>query len=138
MQKHIVLKHPSADTLSIRQYIDDDQEMSDGWEEMSEEQYVEWEEQELLTWVKPTPTITPPPTFLVTPENFRLACSLEDETEFSKLLSLCQLGLSKNILNTSSILNIKDASGQTHSVTVERFLDIIIAYGMFCYQIRNF
>lgn len=76
-------------------------------------------------------------TFLVQPENFRLATSKEDEAEFGKLIVLINLSLQQNKIASSTPITVWDYIKQPHSVTVSRFLEIMADYGMYCYMQRS-
>lgn len=76
-------------------------------------------------------------TFLIQPENIRLATGRDDEAEFSKLTLLLNLNLQQGkVLNTTPII-IWDYNKQPHTITVSRFLEIIADYGMYCYMNRS-
>lgn len=76
-------------------------------------------------------------TFLVSPEDIRLAIGKEDEAEFSKLIMLLNLSLQQNKVSLNTPINIWDYLKQPHVVTVGRFLEIMADYGMFCYSKRT-
>ena len=76
-------------------------------------------------------------TFLVQPEDFRLATSKEDEAEFGKLIVLINLSLQQNKITPSTPITVWDYVKQPHSVTVDRFLEIMADYGMYCYMQRS-
>jgi hypothetical protein len=75
--------------------------------------------------------------FDVQPENYKLAVSKEDETEFSKLITLLNLALQQNKILLSSEITIWDHVKQGHSISVERFLEVMVDYGLYCYQHRS-
>ena len=75
--------------------------------------------------------------FTAQPEGYTLAVQTADETEFNKLITLIQLSISQSKMTTSTSLKIKDASGNIHTITAGRFLEMMVDYGMFCYQLRN-
>jgi hypothetical protein len=77
------------------------------------------------------------PPFDVQPENIKLAASKEDETEFSKLVVLINLNLQQGRITNDSQIAIWDHTKQQRAVTVQRFLEIMAAYGMYCYAQRN-
>ena len=74
--------------------------------------------------------------FLVFPENYKLPTAEKDETEFTKIITLLQLSLQQNKILPSTEITIWDESKNPHNITVERFLEIMIDYGMFCYSQR--
>ncbi len=75
--------------------------------------------------------------FLVEPENFYMDTSSSSEVEFNKLTTLIQISLSLNSINHSSLIKLKDKNGFTQEISVDRFLEIMVAYGFFCYNKRN-
>jgi hypothetical protein len=75
--------------------------------------------------------------FDVQPENIKLAVNREDEAEFSKLVTLLNLSLQQNKLSLSNQITIWDHIKQPHQVTVQRFLEIMADYGMYCYTQRS-
>ena len=77
------------------------------------------------------------PLFDVQPENFKLAAGKTDEEEFMKLVTLSTLALSQDRFLPTTELTIWDYIKQPHIVTVERFLQIMAGYGMYCYMQRN-
>lgn len=76
--------------------------------------------------------------FYIFPENYRLSDENNDENEFNKLITLCKLGIDSNILTNDSIIKIKDISGNVHETTVSRFFEIMVQYGLHCYNNRNY
>jgi hypothetical protein len=84
-----------------------------------------------------TSSIISYPAYHVLPENIYLAVSGDDETEFNKLTTLIILGIDKNRLLPSSIITVHDADKVVHQLTVERFLDIMVDYGLYCYSTRH-
>lgn len=75
--------------------------------------------------------------YLVSPENYELGTSRSDEGEFTKLITLSKLAIDANRLSTDSMIAIKDKDGNSHPISVGRFLDVMIGYGFFCYSLRN-
>jgi hypothetical protein len=75
--------------------------------------------------------------FHVTPEDIYLATAKSDETEFNKLAALVQLGIQQGKLASSTVIKITDFDGLAHTMTIGRFLDVIVNYGLFCYTLRN-
>lgn len=75
--------------------------------------------------------------FDVQPENIKLAVNREDEAEFSKLVTLLNLSLQQNKLSLSDEITIWDYIKQPRQVTVQRFLEIMADYGMYCYTQRS-
>ena len=76
--------------------------------------------------------------FHVLPEDYYLSDENIDENEFNKLITLCKLGIDSNVLNNGSIIKIKDTSGNVHETTVSRFFEIMVQYGLHCYNNRNY
>ena len=77
------------------------------------------------------------PTFDVQPENYKLAAGKNDEAEFIKLVTLMTLSLSQNKILPDAQITIWDHIKLPHNITVERFLEIMVDYGMFCYMQRQ-
>lgn len=75
--------------------------------------------------------------FDVQPENYKLAANKEDETEFNKLITLLTLGLQQNKFLPTTEITIWDHVKSPHIITVQRFLEIMVDYGMHCYSQRN-
>jgi len=74
----------------------------------------------------------------ILPEDFYLSDENSDEIEFNKLLSLCTLAISQNILTENSLIKIKDLSGNIHEISIKRFFEIMVQYGLHCYTNRNY
>jgi hypothetical protein len=81
-----------------------------------------------------TDNITP---FDVQPENIKLAANKTDEAEFTKLVVMLNLSLQQNTIAPTDQITIWDYIKQPHIVTVERFLQIMAGYGMYCYMQRS-
>lgn len=79
----------------------------------------------------------PSPPYAIEPEGYSLKTSKYDENEFSKLITLTQLALNANQVSLEDEIVIFDTNSIPHSITIERFLQIMLGYGMFCYQNRN-
>ena len=77
------------------------------------------------------------PLFDVQPENYKLAAGKTDEEEFMKLVTLSTLALSQNKFTPTTELTIWDHTKNFHTLTVERFLEIMVDYGLFCYSQRQ-
>jgi hypothetical protein len=77
------------------------------------------------------------PTFDVQPENYKLAAGKNDEAEFIKLVTLMTLSLSQSKILPDAQITIWDHTKLPHNITVERFLEIMVDYGMFCYMQRQ-
>jgi hypothetical protein len=77
------------------------------------------------------------PTFDVQPENYKLAAGKSDEEEFMKLVTLSTLALSQNRFEPNNELTIWDRTKFPRTITVERFLEVMVDYGMYCYSLRN-
>lgn len=77
------------------------------------------------------------PLFDVQPENFKLAAGKTDEEEFMKLVTLSTLALSQDRFLPTTELTIWDYIKSPRVVTVERFLEIMVDYGMYCYSLRS-
>lgn len=75
--------------------------------------------------------------FDVQPENYKLATSREDEAEFGKLITLITLALNQNRMLPTTDITIWDYIKQPHTITVQRFLEIMVDYGPHCYNLRN-
>lgn len=74
----------------------------------------------------------------ILPEDFYLSDENSDEIEFNKLLSLCTLGINQNVLTENSLIKIKDFSGNIHEISIKRFFEIMVQYGLHCYTNRNY
>jgi hypothetical protein len=77
------------------------------------------------------------PLFDVQPENYKLAAGKNDEAEFIKLVTLSSLALSQNKFQPTTELTIWDYIKSPRVITVERFLEVMVDYGMHCYSLRN-
>lgn len=75
--------------------------------------------------------------FDVQPENYKLSANREDEAEFSKLITLLSLALQQNKMLLSTEITIWDSIKQPHNITIQRFLEIMVDYGLYCYQQRT-
>jgi hypothetical protein len=75
--------------------------------------------------------------FDVQPENIKLAANKTDEAEFTKLVVMLNLGLQQNTITLLDQITIWDYIKQPHIVTVDRFLQIMAGYGMYCYALRK-
>jgi hypothetical protein len=75
--------------------------------------------------------------FDVQPENIKLAANKTDEAEFTKLVVMLNLGLHQNTITLLDQITIWDYIKQPHIVTVDRFLQIMAGYGMYCYALRK-
>ncbi len=75
--------------------------------------------------------------FDVQPENFKLSASKEDEIEFGKLITLLTLGLHQNRFLPTTEITIWDHVKMPHAIAVQRFLEIMVDYGLHCYSYRN-
>jgi hypothetical protein len=75
--------------------------------------------------------------FDVQPENIKLAANKTDEAEFTKLVVMLNLGLQQNTITLLDQITIWDYIKQPHIVTVDRFLQIMAGYGMYCYSLRK-
>jgi hypothetical protein len=75
--------------------------------------------------------------FDVQPENYKLATTRDDEAEFNKLITLLTLALQQNRMLPSTEIAIWDSNKQPRTITVQRFLEIMVDYGLHCYSSRN-
>lgn len=75
--------------------------------------------------------------FNVQPENYKLSANREDEAEFSKLITLLSLALQQNKMLPSTEITIWDHVKQPRTIAVQRFLEIMVEYGMYCYTLRK-
>lgn len=75
--------------------------------------------------------------FDVRPENYKLAAGKTDEEEFMKLVTLSTLALSQNRFEPSTELTIWDHIKTPRTISVQRFLEVMVDYGMYCYALRN-
>lgn len=75
--------------------------------------------------------------FDVQPENYKLSANKEDEAEFGKLIALLNLSLQQNRILPTTEITIWDYIKTPHSITVQRFLEIMVDYGFYCYSQRS-
>ncbi len=75
--------------------------------------------------------------FDVQPENYKLAANKNDELEFGKLITLLTLGLQQNRFLPTTEIMIWDHVKMPHTITVQRFLEIMVDYGLYCYSKRS-
>lgn len=75
--------------------------------------------------------------FDIQPENYKLSANREDEGEFNKLITLLTLALQQNRMLLSTEITVWDHIKQPHVITVQRFLEIMVDYGLHCYSHRN-
>jgi hypothetical protein len=75
--------------------------------------------------------------FDVQPENYKLSTNRYDEAEFGKLITLITLALNQNRMLLTTDITIWDYIKQPHTISVQRFLEIMVDYGLHCYNIRN-
>jgi len=68
--------------------------------------------------------------YLVLPENFYLVTTVEDQNAFTRLLTLLTLANADNNSQTT----ISDSSGVYHQLSVSRFKEIMISYGLEIHQ----
>jgi hypothetical protein len=83
-----------------------------------------------MDYVAPVP-------FDVQPENYKLTTNREDETEFSKLINLLTLGLQQNRFLPTTEITIWDHIKMPRTIAVQRFLEIMVDYGLHCYSNRS-
>lgn len=76
--------------------------------------------------------------FDIQPENYKLSASREDEVEFNKLITLLTLALQQNRMSLSTEITVWDYNKQPHIITVQRFLELMVDYGLYCYTHRNY
>lgn len=69
--------------------------------------------------------------FLVEPENFVLGLHDEDRSAFSQMMVLLREALEMGLISLTTPQIIKDKSGTFHTITTERFQQIIISYGFY-------
>lgn len=74
----------------------------------------------------------------VQPEDFYLSDEKSDETEFNKLITLCKLAIEQKQMSISNPISIRDINATTHIITIQRFFEIMVGYGMHCYANRNY
>lgn len=67
--------------------------------------------------------------FEVTPEGFRLAMGDRDRAQFGDMLTLVNTALGAGAITGSTQQTIADMTGETHTVTTTRFIQIMLAYG---------
>jgi hypothetical protein len=64
--------------------------------------------------------------YIVQPENFSLATSVEDQNAFTRLLTLLNIANASDNFETT----ISDVSNNLHTLTFGRFKQIMLAYGL--------
>jgi hypothetical protein len=69
--------------------------------------------------------------FLVSPENFYLGLQDEDRNAFTQMMVLLREALEMGLITLQTPQTIKDKEGNTHTITTERFQQIIISYGFY-------
>jgi hypothetical protein len=69
--------------------------------------------------------------YSVQPEDFVLGLSEYDRTAFTQMLLLVREALDLGLISNSDSQTISDKTGEKHSLTTERFRQIMISYGMF-------
>jgi hypothetical protein len=67
----------------------------------------------------------------VQPEDFVLGLSEYDRTAFTQMLLLVREALDLGLISNSDSQTISDKTGEKHSMTTERFRQIMVAYGLF-------
>lgn len=67
----------------------------------------------------------------VQPENFVLGLSEYDRTAFTQMLLLVREALDLGLIANHTMQIISDKTGEKHSLTTERFRQIMISYGLF-------
>jgi len=69
--------------------------------------------------------------YSVQPEDFILGLSETDRTAFTQLLLLVREAIDLGLITNADSQVISDKSGVSHSITVGRFRQIMVAYGVF-------
>ena len=69
--------------------------------------------------------------FLVSPENFYLGLQDEDRNAFTQMMVLLREALEMGLITPQTPQSIKDKDGNVHTITTERFQQIIISYGFY-------
>jgi len=67
----------------------------------------------------------------VQPEDFVLGLSEYDRTAFTQMLLLVREALDLGLIANHNMQIISDKTGEKHSLTTERFRQIMISYGLF-------
>lgn len=67
----------------------------------------------------------------VQPEDFILGLSEYDRTAFTQMLLLVREALDLGLISNSDSQIISDKTGEKHSLTTERFRQIMVSYGLF-------
>lgn len=67
----------------------------------------------------------------VQPEDFVLGLSEYDRTAFTQMLLLVREALDLGLISNSDSQTISDKTGEKHSLTTERFRQIMVSYGLF-------
>ena len=69
--------------------------------------------------------------YYVQPEDFVLGLSEYDRTAFTQMLLLVREALDLGLISNSDSQIISDKTGEKHSLTTERFRQIMVSYGLF-------
>lgn len=69
--------------------------------------------------------------YTVLPENFILSLDDNSRNLFTQMLVLLQQAMQLNIINGDNIQSITDTNNIAHTLTVNRFIEIMISYGFF-------
>ena len=73
--------------------------------------------------------------YSVLPENFVLGYEEQDRSAFTQMTVLIREALNKNLIDNNTPQTIKDINGTMHTVITDRYLDIIIGYGLYYKQL---
>ena len=73
--------------------------------------------------------------YSVLPENFVLGYEEQDRSAFTQMTVLIREALNKNLIDNNTPQTIKDINRTMHTVITDRYLDIIIGYGLYYKQL---
>ena len=73
--------------------------------------------------------------YSVLPENFVLGYEEQDRSAFTQMTVLIREALNRNLIDNNTPQTIKDINGTMHTVITDRYLDIIIGYGLYYKQL---
>lgn len=69
--------------------------------------------------------------YTVQPEGFTLALHDRDRAQFAGMLALVREGLDLGLINAQTAQTIADQDGGVHTVTTQRFREIMVGYGLY-------
>lgn len=70
--------------------------------------------------------------YTVQPEGFVLSVEKHDRDQFTAMVALLREALDFEQITNSTPLQIADKSGALHTITTQRFREIMVGYGFYC------